>query len=350
MGMWTWTPVAVRRTILGMAKAVGIFTTVGNSRWRNQRLLILGYHGISIDDEHLWNKTLFMPQCLFRERMDVLRREGCTVLPLEEAIQRLYSGELPHKSVALTFDDGMQDFTLRALPVLEEFGYPAAVYLTTYYSINRHPVFNVFYPYLLWKCEQAGTDPLPVVAKALGVPVPREAGVAGCAEILRKWLQSEHPDHERRHQVARLLATSAGLDYDKLLASGVFQLMAPKEISGNLTRRGVRVELHTHRHRVPTDEDLFKKEIRENRACIKAIVPEGPEPTHFCYPGGNYSPKLLPWLEDEQIQSATTCRTGLAQKSSHRLRLPRLIDTCCISPLDFEGWVSGVSHLLPRRS
>ena len=37
--------------VAGLERA-GVFQLVSGSRWRRRRLLILGYHGVSIDREH----------------------------------------------------------------------------------------------------------------------------------------------------------------------------------------------------------------------------------------------------------------------------------------------------------
>src|SRR5437870_3809874 len=97
-----------KQAALRSLKTAGVATLVHNSRWRRDRLLILAYHGISMDDEHFWNDSLFMSAEVFRARLELIKKSGCTVLPLDEAIKRLYANDLPERSVAITFDDGTQ--------------------------------------------------------------------------------------------------------------------------------------------------------------------------------------------------------------------------------------------------
>ena len=141
----------VRRALTTTAKATGLLSHFGSSPWRTQRLLILCYHGISFHDEHLWNPGLYMDRETFRARMQLLRASQCHVLPLQEALAALERGSLPPRSVVLTFDDGSYDLYALGAPVLREFGFPATIYLTTYYCQRQLPVFNTICAYLLWK-------------------------------------------------------------------------------------------------------------------------------------------------------------------------------------------------------
>src|SRR5688572_32405994 len=142
---------AAKLLTLNVGKSIGVFHVLSRSEWRKNQLLILAYHGVSFDDEHLWNPDLYLSPEQFRGRMQALKDFGCHVLPLADALQRLESGTLPTCSVVLTFDDGSSDFYSRAFPILREFGWPATVYLTSYYSNYNRPVFDVMCSYLLWK-------------------------------------------------------------------------------------------------------------------------------------------------------------------------------------------------------
>jgi hypothetical protein len=290
-----------------------------------------------------------MPQSVFRQRLEALQRESYSVLPFEEAVERLYAGDLPPRAVTLTFDDGFHDFRERACPVLKEFGFPATVYLTTYYSVNQYPVFNIFFAYLLWKARHSTVDLSGIVPETgpqnLGSKPERDAVHAALLSRVTR----EKLTNGQQSDIARNVAEQAGLDYDRLCKMRILHIMPPDEVA-ELPQFGVTVQLHTHRHRTPNDEELFRREIRDNREQIARMGLRGPQLQHFCYPSGVYQPSFFGWLEAENVRTATTCKSGLTSRSTARLEMPRLIDTCNITSLEFEGWLTGASHLLPRRT
>ncbi|QSZ66984.1 hypothetical protein RJ40_05490 [Methanofollis aquaemaris] len=63
------------------------------------------------------------------------------ILPLSEVVKALREGrELPEGTAAVTFDDGYQDIHTHAWPVLQRYGVPATVFLTTG-PIDRRELF-----------------------------------------------------------------------------------------------------------------------------------------------------------------------------------------------------------------
>ena len=147
---------SIRRAALTVLRTAGAFHLVQGSDWRRRRLSILCYHGISLDDEHEWRPYLFIRPQQLERRLEILRRGNYAVLPLGEALERLYRNDLPERSVALTFDDGTYDFYSQAYPRLKQAGFPVTVYLTTYYSQLELPVFSLICSYLMWKARGAG--------------------------------------------------------------------------------------------------------------------------------------------------------------------------------------------------
>jgi peptidoglycan/xylan/chitin deacetylase (PgdA/CDA1 family) len=330
---------------LQMAKGLGVFAVVANSRWRRGRLLILCYHGISLRDEHEW-RNLFVTPAFFRRRLEILSRGGYRVLPLAGAVRMLREESLPPKSVAITFDDGFHDFHQHGFPLLREFGFPATVYQTTYYSDYPYPVFNLMLSYLFWRGGGRGLAD----GAAYGVPGPLdlsdEAGRARAVNAFLDAARAQGLTPAQKDEVAAQVACELGVDYPEILRLRMLQLMTASQIS-EIAAGGVDVELHTHRHRTPLDEGLFVREIRDNRQWLAART--GTLPNHFCYPSGVHRDEFLPWLRAEGVESATTCETGLATRQCDPLLLPRLLDSMNVTDVDFEGWLAGVSAALPHR-
>lgn len=335
-----------KQATLGGLKTSGVFRLAENSRWRRRRLLILGYHGISLDDEHQWDPSLYMTPDCFRRRMQLLKESNCTVLPLAEAVRSLYRQDLPEKCVALTFDDGTYDFYKEAQPILREFDFPATVYLTTFYSHYSKPVFDVICSYLLWKGQSARLNFKEITGQEMTVDLSGEGLRTSSVDQLRKFARDHELSAGEKDSLAASIAAQLKIDYDALRAKRLMQILSPDEVK-TLATEGVDFQLHTHRHRVPLERSLFLREIDDNRNSIQAMT--GAVASHFCYPSGVYDQVFLPWLEEAGIASATTCDIGFASPQSHPLLLPRLLDTSGLSDIEFEGWLTGVSAALPRR-
>ena len=333
---------------LATLKACGVFGRMRDSHWRTQRLLILCYHGLSIDEEHLWRPATYIAPQLFQQRLEVLAQHRYQVLQLNEAVERLYSRTLPPRSVVITFDDGTYDFYEHAFPRLKQFGFPATVYQTTYYCDYDRPIFHLVCSYLLWKRRGEMLD----IGHRHGLPqvldLRTEASRRSIIIGLVTQAQDQNLSEEEKNHLSEELADAVGIDFSELVRKRVLQLMTTNEIA-HLAREGVDFQLHTHRHRTPLDEALFRREIRDNRSRLQSII-GNKNLTHFCYPSGVYEMAFLPWLQSEQVISATTCEQGLASGASNPLLLPRFVDTSVCTSLEFEGWLSGTASLIPRRN
>lgn len=336
----------VKKQALKSLKHCGLFSLVKNSKWRRQRLLILAYHGISLEDEHQYDPELFMHPDYFRSRLQLLKKHGCAVLPLGEAVRRLYVDDLPQNCVAITFDDGFYDFYKCAYPVIDEFKFPVTLYLTTYHVYHNRPVFNVICPYILWKGQQMTLDLKKVTGQEGRVDLSTSGARLDVVTKIAHFVEQNKLSSEEKDGIAANLAKQLKIDYDALLAKRIMNLLTPQEVQ-QLASKGVDIQLHTHRHRTPLDHGLFRREVEDNWNSIRSMT--GLSALHFCYPSGEYDLGFLPWLEEMGIASATTCDPGLASTSDHHLLLPRFIDTSLQSPIEFEAWLSGITAFLPSR-
>lgn len=335
-----------KRMALGAARATGSFAAFKRSSWRRQKLLILAYHGISLYDEHVWDPSLFITASRFRRRMELLRRGGYNVLPLGEAIERSASGDLPPASVAITFDDGFYCFHKAALPILESFGFPATLYLTTFYCETQDPVFNVAMQYSLWNGRRRKLDLQPLTGVAQSFDLAEEATRRTVYNALFDYAQKREMSAAAKQELVVRAAAAVGFDAATLAETRRFHIMTPAEVT-DCARRGVDIQLHTHRHRVPLDREKFWREIDDNRQRIEELT--GRPAQHFCYPSGVYRSEFLPWLRDRGVVSATTCEPGLISRKTDPLCAPRLVDVSSLNDVEFEGWLCGVSSFLPYR-
>ncbi|HKH91048.1 MAG TPA: polysaccharide deacetylase family protein [Gemmatimonadaceae bacterium] len=342
--------VVMKRHVLGASSRLGLLKSLRDSGWRQRRLLILCYHSISIDDEHEWSGTYSMSPTLLEARLRMLRDGRYNVLPLDEAVRRLYDGTLPPRSVALTFDDGMYDFRARAWPLLQQFGFPATVYLTTYYSDYRKPIFGLFCSYVLWRARERALAPevMALVDAPARWDLSDGAGRARAHRDILDYADREQLSLPERTALAGRLTDLLGDDYEAIRAKRILTVMTGDEAT-ELARSGIDIELHTHRHRTPLDRALFLREITDNRERVDRI--RAGTARHFCYPSGIYHSEFLPWLREAGVATATTCDPGLASSKSEPLLLPRLVDTSFLSPQDVEGWMTGISaFFMPRKA
>lgn len=333
----------IRSMILSGADALGVFARIADSRWRSRRLAILLYHGISVSDEHEWDPELYVTPGQFEERLRLLRDGGFHVLPLLEALTRLDAGTLPPRSVALTFDDGSADFYSHAMPLLTRYGYPATVFLTSYYVRYAAPVFGPMCSYLLW-CgrEQVLAGVAGMRPHELRTPRQRSAVAAALGDYAAR----EGYSGRRKTELLASVARSLEIDFDALLSARTMQLMTPAEVA-EASRAGFDIQLHTHTHDMPHDFAGFRREVELNRSHIREIT--GIEASLFCYPSGYVRRQFPLWLRELGVRAAFTCQPGLASPLTNPLLLPRVADSSDMPTRDFLACATGLRTLLPQR-
>jgi peptidoglycan/xylan/chitin deacetylase (PgdA/CDA1 family) len=96
---------------------------------RQRRSVILGYHGIGDSDLRLDLSRLQVPPEQFRRHVGLLADAGFRFMTVSQAADAL-SADPPATGIAVvTFDDGLANNLTTALPILQEFGVPATVYV-----------------------------------------------------------------------------------------------------------------------------------------------------------------------------------------------------------------------------
>jgi peptidoglycan/xylan/chitin deacetylase (PgdA/CDA1 family) len=335
------------KTSLLRTRGLGLSAVIARSPWRSRHLLILCYHGIAMGAEHASHPHMFLPMVTFERRLAILKDFGANVLGLGEAMQRLKSGELPPRSVCITFDDGWADFYVNAYPALRKFGFPATVYLTTYYCFHNRPNFLFAFRHMMWKQRERVIDGHPLSFLPQVLDFRTEESRTLVVDRIREHAKSRGLSGRQKDDLAAEFASTIGFDYSELTRERIFHLMNPEEVAA-IAAGGVDVQLHTHRHRTPVERALFVQEINENRQRITELTGRN-HVVHFCYPSGAKQSKFLPWLAEAGVESATTCDHGYASQESNPLLLPRLLDQFGFSDEEFEAWLTGFMAFMPKR-
>jgi len=96
----------------------------------NNGISILMYHQVGEFAPMAAHRSTYCHVRRFRSQMAWLHRLRCNVLRMDEVLAVLRGQRpVPPRAVALTFDDGYENFYEHAYPVLARYGFPAMVYL-----------------------------------------------------------------------------------------------------------------------------------------------------------------------------------------------------------------------------
>lgn len=308
----------LKRTLLQIADSIGLAALA--QRATASQLRILCYHGLWVLPGEPFGECTFISPETFEARMVRLKRSGRPVLPLGEAVARLGDGSLPKSAVAITIDDGWVSTLTHMVPVLEALELPATLYATTWYSGRELPVLNVAVAWLRDVARRPDVDAAAVTAAIEALPVDE--------------------------RLAALRRFGAGLGVDEAwLERRQFNILSGAELA-EARRRGVDVQLHSHRHiDVAAAVDELAREIEENRAALRAALGDVPL-VDFCHPSGSDHPRARAVLAAAGIRSATLVEEGLNAPGSDPLKLRRFLDGRRVSDAEFDAYLSGTLHVL----
>jgi peptidoglycan/xylan/chitin deacetylase (PgdA/CDA1 family) len=331
-----------RLSALYVLRALGVFALA--KYLTRKRLRILCYHSFSVGDEHEVDPVMFMRAQTFEQRMGILKKRGIPVVTLDEAVRKLRQRSIGNAETVITLDDGWVSNLTIGAPILEKYGYPACIYVSTEHLEAGTEVFNVALSYMVRRSGRRSltlTGLHPQMDGTYAIDTDPDAAIVALIHAAERI-----GPVAARQQVLRPIARALGADLEEVLRDGRFRLLSRSEMQ-EASRRGLDIQMHTHTHHLPGNEfDAMAEEINVNRRMIRDIT--GVDPQHFCYPSGDYGAQHPAWLKSLGIASATTCNPGLNDASTSLLLLNRMLDSDRRSNIAFEAEICGVSELLRR--
>jgi peptidoglycan/xylan/chitin deacetylase (PgdA/CDA1 family) len=234
---------------------------------------ILYYHRVNDDNDPFFPA---ISTALFEQEMRFLRRHY-TVVSLAELLNRL-AGELTEPVVAITFDDGYRDNYHNAFPILQRYGLPATIFLTTGSMDSSELLWFEQLAYALKRTPQEFVD-LEIGSSQrfwLRTEAERVESNGSIVNILRAL-----PDSERRRCLARIFQ-KLSIREDAVLKG---RMLTWDQVRF-MQKRGMDFGGHTVTHpflsRMPGEQISW--EISE---CKRRIEEEMQFPvSHFAYPNG----------------------------------------------------------------
>ncbi len=213
----------------------------------------------------------------FRAHMQWLAENGWKTLSTDEFAQALASGEVPKKSVLVTFDDGYLDNWVYAHPVLEEFGQRATLFLITGWigegEVRPH-------------AGQPGVPEVPTHGQAMAA-----AAEGKLDDAFLRWSEVE-----------------------TMRAAGTFDFHS-----------------HTHTHTRwdrqiadPAERDrALADDLAASRATLAARL--GSATPHLCWPQGYYDAAYQRVARAAGFTHLYTTEPGVARRDVDPARIPRLV-------------------------
>jgi peptidoglycan/xylan/chitin deacetylase (PgdA/CDA1 family) len=311
--------------------------------WRSNSGLVLLYHRIA--------ELRFDPQLLavtpsrFAQHLEALREYGCPT-PLGEMYAALRDRRLPHRAIAVTFDDGYADNLECGKPLLERYETPATVFVATSYAgRDREFWWDELERLLLLPGRLPETLRLRIGSTfhewRLG-----NACVFGEEDYERHsdWNVEIAHDPSPRHTVYRLLCRLLrGVSgADRTAALDELADMAGVTPTGRVSHRalsfdglgrladGDMVDLgaHTSSHCTLSalSADAQRSEIVESKTRLQEIT--GRAVTSFAYPFGgraDYTPTTVGLVREAGFTLACSNVPGLVRRRTDPFQLPRVL-------------------------
>jgi peptidoglycan/xylan/chitin deacetylase (PgdA/CDA1 family) len=274
-------------------------------------LLILTFHRVLPEPDPLVDDPTAQS---FSELLDMLA-SVFRPTTVRDAAARLRTGNLPPRSLCITFDDGYANNFEVALPILQAKGVPATFFVSTGF-LGKGCMWNdVVIEAVRGAKRQMDLRELGLGTHDVGSPAARRRAVDAILNGI-KYLEPQ----ER-------LRSATGVAELCEVAIPTHLMMEPGEVRG-LASRGMEIGSHTVSHPILArlEPSVAEAEISQSKHVLEGII--GARVTSFAYPNGrpslDYDSAHVEMVRKVGFDAAVSTAWGCARPKSDPYQLPRI--------------------------
>jgi len=262
--------------------------------WRGSRSpAICMYHSISTEGSREWGPWQYsVTPYQFKQQIAWLS-ENRSVVSVEEIVSYLRDGAtIPEDAVAITFDDGYNDFVTAALPVLRAYDVPCTLYVSTaLMEEGRAP-----YEFRLGKTV-LNVEELNVSTN--GGEQSYRCTTEDDTRVVYNELRTliEHRPVEERNSF---------LTKNGIAECPTFSIITPPDVRKLNDERLVTVGSHGHHHRPlgPLSATTIEEDVCMSLSRLSTLL--GKNPRHFSFPYGSHSRTARRVIQKMGFESSVT--------------------------------------------
>jgi peptidoglycan/xylan/chitin deacetylase (PgdA/CDA1 family) len=273
----------------------------------------------------VFHRVLAKPDSIFPNEMHAERFDAvCTwlsawfhILPLDQALFRLQTGDLPARAACITFDDGYADNFQIALPILRKHRLTATFFIAAGF-LDGGRMWNDSIIESIRLCQGESLDlaslDLGLATQTIGTLEARRALIRGLIDVIKY-----RPVTERLDLVGRLAAVArVALPSD---------LMMRSEEVLELRDAGMQIGAHTMSHPIlaRAADTEARNEIVEGKRVLENLLQKSVD--LFAYPNGkpghDYLAAHVAMVRDAGFSFAVTTAPGVSTRATDRFQLPR---------------------------
>lgn len=301
------------------------------------RVTVVMYHGV-VPDGSPYDAWTLLPASQFEAQLEFICQHF-TPLTIDQATNPPTGLDKP--GLVVTFDDGLRNNLKTALPLLEAYGVPATLYVSTQ-RIEDGGLF--WWDQIALALQQSRVTELDL--SSLGLALYRFAD----APPRQRWGDIENMLSAIKRDAYTDRETIAKRIAEKLLPSpelspGEFATLTIDELRELAASELITIGSHTHSHDLLTR--LALEEARKNiqRAIDSLESWLGTDVRHFAFPGGDHNAELVEVLRSLRVDTAVTIVEGRAGPETDPMQIPRLGMGGYDAPEEWKANLVGLADL-----